>query len=628
MVKLRIKHNISSLNTFNNLEKRIRKTSSSMEKLSSGLQINKAADNAAGLAISEKMRAQIRGLEQSNKNTLDALSLIHTAEAGLFEIGESSLLRIRELAVEAANDILTSQDRSYIQEEIDQLKMGINEIANNTHFNNINLLNQIVSESSENKTIISQGRAAHVMGSTWLPNTFNVSSGLNDTIEFRVNGVTKEIQISSGTYSGNTFLEEVNSKLQDKDIPLKASFSGKTTKIEFTSPIGDYNIESITGKWTEGYLLQLSEANRTSGVQIGGLPVLSPSVTIDAGVNDTLTFDIDSTTYSITLSPGTYNVYGANQSDLNKKSPLLKEINNQLQNAHAPVKADFIYYAVPDPPFNNGAGLFFTALESADGTSYLSDGNHTFGNFGGNAKSTLYDQIVNGWIPTDSSTIKSGTIKTYPASVTGEADLSDGLVIIAGKNDTLNLDINGQPQAIILRPNSYNAKELIKEINEQFSINGIELEAANLNNLNKLVISQTAPFDGDSINNISGNAMLELFYEVSQGEAPITKIDPIPSQGILTMQVGPNAGHNFELTLTDVRTSSLGIDRHKVDSRIDAEDAITLIDKAIKKVSSERGKFGAYQNRLEHISNNISVASENLISAESRIRDVDYALAA
>ncbi|WP_439333325.1 flagellin N-terminal helical domain-containing protein, partial [Vibrio vulnificus] len=107
---------------------------------SSGMRINRAADDAAGLAISEKMRAQIRGLQMAERNSLDGISLIQTAEGALTEV-HSMLHRMRELAVQAANDTNTETDRKEIQKEIDQLTSEINRIGNATEFNSKKLLN-------------------------------------------------------------------------------------------------------------------------------------------------------------------------------------------------------------------------------------------------------------------------------------------------------------------------------------------------------------------------------------------------------------------------------------------------------------------------------------------------------
>lgn len=137
---MRINHNISALNTFNALSKNTDATSKSMEKLSSGLRINRAADDAAGLAISEKMRNQINGLEQAQRNSQDGISLIQTAEGGLNET-QSMLQRMSELTVQAANETLTTSDTQKIQAEITQLTNQIDDIAGQTKFNTKNLLN-------------------------------------------------------------------------------------------------------------------------------------------------------------------------------------------------------------------------------------------------------------------------------------------------------------------------------------------------------------------------------------------------------------------------------------------------------------------------------------------------------
>ncbi|MCM8900477.1 flagellin Hag [Caldicoprobacter algeriensis] len=136
---MRINNNIAALNTYRQLSFNVMNVGKSMEKLSSGLRINRAGDDAAGLAISEKMRAQIRGLEQASRNAQDAISLIQTAEGALNET-HSILQRMRELAVQAANSTNAGEDRAAIGKEIEQLKNEINRIASQTQFNTKNLL--------------------------------------------------------------------------------------------------------------------------------------------------------------------------------------------------------------------------------------------------------------------------------------------------------------------------------------------------------------------------------------------------------------------------------------------------------------------------------------------------------
>ena len=136
---MRIYQNIAALNSYRNLSVTEGRLNKSLERLSSGLRINRAADDAAGLAISEKMRAQIRGLNQAVRNAQDGISLIQTAEGALNET-HAILQRMRELSVQAATGTNTSSDRMEIQKEIDELIKEIDRIANTTEFNTKKLL--------------------------------------------------------------------------------------------------------------------------------------------------------------------------------------------------------------------------------------------------------------------------------------------------------------------------------------------------------------------------------------------------------------------------------------------------------------------------------------------------------
>ncbi|MGG0720055.1 flagellin [Robertmurraya massiliosenegalensis] len=134
-----INTNVSAMNTYRQMGVNNNAGSKAMEKLSSGLRINRAGDDAAGLAISEKMRAQVRGLDQASRNAQDGISMIQTAEGALQET-HNILQRMRELATQAANDTNVTVDRNEIQKEINQLTSEINRISNTTEFNTQKLL--------------------------------------------------------------------------------------------------------------------------------------------------------------------------------------------------------------------------------------------------------------------------------------------------------------------------------------------------------------------------------------------------------------------------------------------------------------------------------------------------------
>jgi len=178
---MRINNNIMAMNTHRQLGIANAASAKSMEKLSSGYRINRAGDDAAGLSISEKMRAQIRGLNMASKNAQDGISLIQTAEGALTET-HAMLQRMRELVVQAANDTNTPEERQRISEELDQLSEEITEITNKTEFNTKKLLNgdfattalnlqvganacQFITFTIGNMSAASLGVAASVIGS-------------------------------------------------------------------------------------------------------------------------------------------------------------------------------------------------------------------------------------------------------------------------------------------------------------------------------------------------------------------------------------------------------------------------------------------------------------------------------
>ncbi|WP_273851600.1 flagellin [Guptibacillus spartinae] len=134
-----INHNLAAMNTYNQMGANQLNASKNMEKLSSGLRINRAGDDAAGLSISEKMRGQIRGLEQASRNAQDGISLIQTAEGGLNET-HSILQRMNELATQAASETLSANDRSAVQEEMKALSTEVDRISSATKFNGEKLL--------------------------------------------------------------------------------------------------------------------------------------------------------------------------------------------------------------------------------------------------------------------------------------------------------------------------------------------------------------------------------------------------------------------------------------------------------------------------------------------------------
>lgn len=179
-----INHNLPGMNAINKMNANGATASKSMQKLSSGLRINSAADDAAGLAISEKMRGQIRGLDTASANAQDGISMIQTAEGALNET-TSILQRMRELATQSANDTNVSSDRSAIQKEMNQLTSEINRIGNTTEFNTQKLLDGGASSNTtklgSNESTGTAARAA-TMQSTFVNTPFALTAAEDTAI--------------------------------------------------------------------------------------------------------------------------------------------------------------------------------------------------------------------------------------------------------------------------------------------------------------------------------------------------------------------------------------------------------------------------------------------------------------
>ena len=235
---MRIQHNIMAMNAYRNYNNNTSALSKNLEKLSSGYKINRAGDDAAGLAISEKMRAQITGLEAAQKNVKDGVSLVKTAEGAMQEI-QDMLNRMDYLATQSANGTYDEEvDRANLQKEVDALKTEINRIADSANFNGIKLLDGSLSASgasgaagvpsisglelTENAAVADKGTLAALPGNT---TAFNEGYELNFTIHYTdANGKKQSVTLSA-VYSEKD-PAETKGALYDKDGNKLASLAG------------------------------------------------------------------------------------------------------------------------------------------------------------------------------------------------------------------------------------------------------------------------------------------------------------------------------------------------------------------------------------------------------------------
>ena len=242
---MRIQHNIAALNSYRNLTNNNSAVSKNLEKLSSGYRINRAGDDAAGLAISEKMRAQITGLNTAQKNAQDGVSLVQTAEGALTEV-HSMLNRMVELADQSANGTYDDKvDRENLQKEITSLKDEIDRIADSTNFNGINLLDGSLQDGATvNVTVSGKGVTVNQDGSFKI-DVKNMSDGDTVTINGKSYEFNKNATGTDGKFKDYDTLETLIGKdglTAGGDIDnLKVTKAGKELTLQIGDTSADFN---------------------------------------------------------------------------------------------------------------------------------------------------------------------------------------------------------------------------------------------------------------------------------------------------------------------------------------------------------------------------------------------------
>ncbi|MBG9796635.1 flagellin [Brevibacillus laterosporus] len=283
---MRINHNVSALNTHRQLGVNTGASGKNLEKLSSGLRINRAGDDAAGLAISEKMRGQIRGLEMASKNAQDGISLIQTAEGALTET-HSILQRMRELAVQASSDTNEGVDRQKLQAEVDELSKEIKRISTDTEFNN----QKVLDGSFEDKTFhigSNQGQniklSINDMSNTELGVTGFQSKETAVATDIQVGNTSQDsfkVDLKVETAKGNDAVKETTAKI-DKDGNVVV-----TLKQEAGDPAGAGTVGNITATKQEvvDALKKIGIEASVDGAKAGDKLTAASSTTIAAATD-------------------------------------------------------------------------------------------------------------------------------------------------------------------------------------------------------------------------------------------------------------------------------------------------------------------------------------------------------
>jgi len=256
---IRINTNLASLSAQRNLASSNQQLNKTLERLSSGLRINRAADDAAGLAVSEKLRTQIKGFTQATANAQDAINLIATAESGLDQTSQI-LQRMRELSIQSANDTLVNTDRAKIQEEISQLRLELTRIAETTEFNTRTLLDGSISQSTGQEEMDAKVKQSFRGGATTLPQ-------LNEFF-----GTVNPATMGAKTLKADQKVALVNrdSVPFDEYVPtLDVAFQYKIVSYQ-TSASAPVSVAIQVSNSVNGFLYSLDPTNATTFTDQGG----------------------------------------------------------------------------------------------------------------------------------------------------------------------------------------------------------------------------------------------------------------------------------------------------------------------------------------------------------------------
>lgn len=510
---MRIQHNIASLNSYRNYTNNTNAVAKNLEKLSSGYRINRAGDDAAGLAISEKMRAQITGLETAQKNAADGVSLVQTAEGALTEV-HSMLNRMVELADQSANGTYDNEvDRANLQKEIKDLKSEIDRIADGTNFNGINLLDG---------TLGGKGNIAGKLGikNSKVTTSVTVSAALKDAKADLAKGDTVSYTIAwkDGDVEKSktiTLTSDGNKGLVAEDGTVYATAQKKATGAELSQAI-------------------LAEMKKDSGL------TSAFDITENAGV---LTFN-----------------------------------SKETGSAGATITALSVGGTQGD---TTGGGIDATKTKVGKDSQQILD----FTDVG----------VIDG---TGTNVPKAEDIESSVFEV-------DGKKFIFAKNGSDLANLKGVPSdvtVIELAGDKYapanDAKKVAAVIGR---VTGKEFEVAAANDADTGIAQHGIIFKGTETLSKGGQS--------------------------LTLQIGDTSAdyNQLEVAIKDCHVATLGIEDVDISTQAGAKAAVDVIKNAINYVSDVRGTLGATQNRLEHTINNLSVTTENMTAAESRIRDVDVA---
>ena len=664
-----VQHNMSAMNANRNLGVTAGNLAKSTEKLSSGYKINRAGDNAAGLAISEKMRGQIRGLDQASSNAEDGISMIQTAEGALTET-HSILQRMRELSVQASSDTNTDDDRTQIQNEIDQLTQEVDRIANTTEFNTKKLLDGsrtgAVSEKDGKTSVEGNFGNSNVSATISADNTANTS--FNDVIRVEITkdftsgqNIVKD-KASFDVLDKSATFTDVNTKRASVKTAADQAKAGTTNLSTDNTTPTNKNV-ALSDKSTEelqGLADVYAKAYAAAGGNTNDAAVKKADEALKAAfktddttaLTNTSVVTINGSTYEAadqsptggtTVGAAATAAYEEMVTKAQAQGLELKKIADNNEIAASIVGKAYDVQVADKVATDTAAGIG----KRAEDAGVLA---------AGKVATDVDDAVkayVNAYVAADGDATAASVTKASAALSELFAKNPTGnvaaIVTLNGKdytttNSKADAAADAMKEALKDAENlgsaklAYNkTKESNIKLQDLFgSSESAKFKVADkLTNDNKLNITLTNKDGSSSTITIENADKLKAGDTLTiSAKAKVESKPAASGKDALRLQVGANAGQEVSLGIQSMKAKDLNIVQTKsglegkaldVTTQAGASLAVNAYDAAIQKVSTERANLGATQNRLEHTISNLDTSSENLQSAESSLRDTDMA---
>ena len=608
---MRINHNVMAMNTHRQLGLNTAAGSKSVEKLSSGFRINRAGDDAAGLAISEKMRAQIRGLNQASRNSQDSISLIQTAEGAVNE-SHAILQRMRELAVQSANDTNVTVDREQIQQEMNQLTTEVNRIGNTTEFNTKKLLN---GELSSTFTVDAAAYTSVATG--------NGLSIVQDTGDIASGSYTLEINQVSLVSASSTDAVQVAVGLVvngDWDATFDAGIALDWTATE-NNALRE-NVTDVSGVTGASLTIEMISSASITVTMAGGYAGIVTE-DVQAAADGSFTFDSSGVSFVISDLGDTavndtlvYTIEDAND------TAVLVGTESTLWTTNPATAAVTLSASVTTgAEAGTWTGTFVDAatltmvFDGDDGTEFSATVTLTAGT-SVNFEAIGYEfNIV---APTDEDDWVGGI---FEYSIDATYSLTAGVVDSGGTTLTTDTLISGwdgdtSGTANLTLTGSVTGLDLTVTGDIGVGVIEFEIEAEH----------ESTTTDGSLKFQVGANQSQSMGLVIEDMRADALDISSTTAGAATSGDAADySAVYTSTMEVTDGTSSTNSEYALDVSTHENAAAAVTVINDAIEGISSQRSKLGAVQNRLEYTIKNLDTSAENLQAAESRIRDVDMA---